>query len=640
MKKHTWLFLLALLCLANNVIAQQTVLLDSSTAEHIFKRTEISCLEDKAGKLSFNDVTSKTGERLFQTNKGYFPKNFNHASVYWYRVKVKYPDSLPDKHAVIEFFDQTTDEITAYLPDAKGGYTSSSSGAARSFTGRLFQHKNFEFLIDQRGKGEHVYYFRVRSKELVNVIIVYRTVTYFVHYALVEYLTYGLFYGMILIFCFHNLLMFMAVRSRQYLYYVLYILSVGIYEMSTDGIAFQFLWPHSPLWNEYAYGIALYSVSIFALAFTKALLQVKQRNRSLYRLINITLMVRTAYFLFCLFIQKSFFAYRFIEILPLAVAFATGIVIWKQGFKPARFFVLAYSFLFVSFVIKGVYVLGLARYIPGVIGHYSMTIGFVCEMVLLSFSIGDQVRVFRKEKDLAQEETIRQMKINADLKDSINRELEIQVRQRTSEVVQKSEEIRQQAEIIESQNRDLMEINKQLELQAEEISRMNVLLEKDNVELKTNIERVTDARIESTELTFEEFSQKYPDREHCNKFLADLKWAAGYQCIKCGNGNYGPGRAPFSRRCSKCAYEESVMHNTIFENNRIPINKAFYIVYLMYTTKGNISSYQLAEKLDIRQSTCWAYAIRVKAVMDERKNALRKNKKAGWSSLVLKALQA
>ncbi len=55
----------------------------------------------------------------------------------------------------------------------------------------------------------------------------------------------------------------------------------------------------------------------------------------------------------------------------------------------------------------------------------------------------------------------------------------------------------------------------------------------------------------------------------------------------------------------------------------------------MYTTKGAISSYQLSEKIGIRQSTCWQYAIRIKKVMDEHKKDGRKSDNKGWSKLVM-----
>ncbi|RFZ81359.1 chromosome partitioning protein ParA [Mucilaginibacter terrenus] len=613
--------------------AQKVLDVDNQLDQHKFTFNDVAVLEDRTGKLNFADVTGKA--LVFKNNQSLYPSNNVNASTYWMRVRVRFDEALESNTRLIEFFDQTTDEVTAYLPDTNGTYKEVKSGANMGFSNRLFHHKNFEFLLKNATKGEHVYYFKVRSHNLVNIIMVYRTVGYFVRYALNEYLGYGLFYGMILIFCFHNLLMFIAVRRKHYLFYVFYVISVGLYEMSADGIAFQYLWPDMPVINHYGYGVALYLISFFALVFSKELLQVKYRAPLFNKLINWVIVLRSVYFLYCLMFAKGLFVYKFVEVIPLSVCFAAGIYIYGKGFQPARFFVLAYSILFVGFIIKALTALKLLTFLPSAVSYYSLSGCFVMEMVLLSFAIGDQVRLFKKEKEAADNEAMRQMKLNAELKDSINRELELQVAIRTKEVVEKSEKLQLQKEVIERQNRQLLTVNRQLELQAEEISRMNVLLEKDNVELKTSIERVTESRALSAELNFEEFSAKYPDQETCFGFLSSLKWKDGYSCTRCENTSYCGGRLPHSRRCTKCSYEESAIHNTIFENNRIPINKAFYITYLMYITNGTISSHQLSEKLQIRQSTCWTYAMRIKKVMQEKKRSKLKGDQQGWSTLVV-----
>ncbi|MVN22807.1 7TM diverse intracellular signaling domain-containing protein [Mucilaginibacter arboris] len=626
-KKISTGLIFLLYVLVQNVLAQKAVSINSQVKQHFFTGQEIEFLADNQNKLSIIDVKSNLYSSRFKLYTGYYPKHLSNTTC-WYRIKFKFTEDIPDQASIIEFFDQTTNSITAYLPDFNGHYIESKTGSNFNFDNRLYKHKNFEFQISKLPKGEYACYFKVQSKDAVNIIMVYRQTKYFVYYALTEYFTYGLFYGIILIFSFHNLLMFIAVKKRQYLYYVLYILSVGLYEMSIDGIAFQYVWPNAPHWNQYAYGFALYSVSLFALVFTKALLHVRVTAPKLYKLINYIIIIRSVYFIYCLVFDNSLFYYKFIEFIPLSIAFITGITIWAHGFKPARFFVLGYTFLTIGFVIKALTVLGYAHAITGIITNYSLSGCFILEMTFLSFSIGDQIRLLRKEKEEAHDETIK-------LKDSLNKELEVKVRLRTKEVTEKSEELLKQAVIIETQNEELIAINKQLELQAADISRMNILLEHDNIELKSNIEKVTDARILSTELSFEEFSAKYTDQEKCNKFLAEIKWKNGFSCIKCGSYIYKNGRAPYSRRCTSCNYEESVLFNTIFQNSRIPINKAFYLVYLMYTTKGTISSYQLSERLDIRQSTCWQYAIRVKRIMEEKKTKGRKNSNQGWSKLIL-----
>ncbi len=595
--------------------AQKQVYIHPATAEYIFTSEEISWLEDPAGTISFNEIKDRDAGGSFQPNNSYYPKNVHQHSVYWFKVHVVLSDSLPKNQSILEFFDQTIDDITLYLPDTKGEYLALHSGAGENFQHRLYRHKNFEFLIPNMSKGTYTYYVRIKSLNEINFIMVYRTVERFINYALVEYISYGLFYGMILVFCLYNLLMLLATGLRHYLYYVLYTVCVGIYEMSTDGIAFQFLWPETPGLNVYMYGISLYSMSIFALIFAKSLLRIKRLSPQLYRLINWIIVLRTIYFLVCLFARKEWFIYKFIDFIPLFTAFVAGVIIWYKGFKPARFFVLGNALLFIGAIIKLITVLGFVSGPLVVAGHYSMVFGFTMEMILLSFAIGDQVRLFRKEKKQAQDDAYFHMQHHLKLQASVNQQLEEQVAARTQQLERQSLKIYQQAQ---------------------EIARMNKLLEKDNAELKNNIEKITDARIKSAELTLEEFNQKYPDQEKCYQFLADLKWSNGFSCKKCNYNNFSKGRKPFSRRCNKCAYEESPMHDTIFENNRIPINKAFYIVYLVFTTKGNISSYQIAEKTGMRQGTCWAYAVRIKNLLDTAENSSKKNKKNSWTDLIMK----
>ncbi|TQM52318.1 transposase-like zinc ribbon protein [Arcticibacter tournemirensis] len=602
--------------------AQKAVSLDAGIDQHIFEFGEIEAFEDTSAKLTFNEVQRKP----FTPSTTSTPQTTKLKSAYWFRIKISNTSNVK-KRFLLEFFDQTIDEITAYIPDDSGKYTSKILGDNYRFHQREIIHKNFELPIENL-QGESAYYFRVKSWQRADVIIVLRSVNWFIHYALDEYFSFGIFYGMILVFSFYNLLMFFAMRQKQYLYYVLYILSIGFYEMSTDGIAYQYLWSKYPQWNQYAFGVALFFVSIFSLLFTKELLYVKAKAPALNKLLNILIAAACIYFIAGMFVYRPLFNYKFFEFIPLSAAFFTGIYILRRGYRPARFFVLGYGFLFLGFSLKLLILISDGTLNFGVLSYYSLSLCFILEMILLSFAIGDKVRLLKHKKEKAQRRIMVQMKENARLKDHINKELESQVQQRTKEVIEKSS-------IIEDQNEELKAVNAILKEQAEEISRMNVLLEQDNMELQTNIEKVSRARVMSAEVNFEEFSKIYPDNESCYQFLAELKWEKGYICSKCGSTHYFQGHLPYSRRCSKCSYEESVTTNTILHNTRIPINKAFYMIFLVYSTKGKISSHKLSEIVAIRQSTCWAYSTRIKKVMEDRKKDLKNAGEKGWSKLVL-----
>ena len=609
------------------IYAQKVVAVNDNIDQHIFNFDEIEWLKDTANNLSFEKINSKGYEHHFIKNLKSTPQTTDLKATYWFRIKIKH-NSKTDKRYLLEFFDQTIDHVTAYLPQKNGVYEIKEFGDRFKFDQRELHHKNFELYINNDNDETQVYYFKFQSSQISDAIIVLRSVDWFISYALDEYFYFGIFYGMILVFSFYNLIMFIAIRQRQYLYYVLYNLSVGFFEMSTDGIAYQYLWSASTAWNQIAYAFALYATSIFALLFTKELLFVKAKAPRLNQFILYIIGIRTVLFLYSLFFDRSLFTYKFLEFIPLAVAFYTGIHIYKQGYKPARFFVLGYSFLFLGFTLKFLIMLGFSWLNFGVVSYYSLSFCFVLEMVFLSFAIGDKVRILKTKKEKVQRQMIRQLAENAKLKDTLNQQLETKVEERTKEVFHKSL-------IIEAKNAELLEVNDRLQQQAEEISRMNILLEQDNQELQTNVEKVTRDRVMSADVDFEEFSKIYPDKDSCNLFLSELKWKDGYNCRKCKNTHYYSGHIAFSRRCSKCGYEESVTAYTVFQNTRIPINKAFYMIFLIYSSKGKISSHKLAEILNIRQSTCWTYGSKIKILMEEKKAVLKKASKNGWSQLVL-----
>jgi predicted Zn-ribbon and HTH transcriptional regulator len=124
-------------------------------------------------------------------------------------------------------------------------------------------------------------------------------------------------------------------------------------------------------------------------------------------------------------------------------------------------------------------------------------------------------------------------------------------------------------------------------------------------------------QIFKTELNKEQVEELFHDDEKCFEFLAKIKWAEGFKCRKCGNTNYCAGKTPHSRRCTKCKSEESAASGTIFHNCKFPISKAFYIAY--HVCKGNedLSTYEFARRLSLRQMTCWNFKTKIQQALGE-----------------------
>jgi hypothetical protein len=250
---------------------------------------------------------------------------------------------------------------------------------------------------------------------------------------------------------------------------------------------------------------------------------------------------------------------------------------------------------------------------PDLFTVYSFNIGLVFEIVILSFALGDRIKIMKEENERSQRQVIEQLKVNEKLKDKVNQELEEKVKERTQELNEK---------------------NTELEQAYEEIHRMNQLLESDNKVLKTNVKELTKARVLMKEVDFGEFSNIFPDKESCLKYLEDLKWAKGYKCKKCGNAKWCKGKDDYSRRCTKCRYDESPTAYTIFHKLKFPITKAFYMLFLVYANKEKITSLELSQILSLRQSTCWNFNKKINEALKNKKKGAELDVD-GWGQLVL-----
>lgn len=119
------------------------------------------------------------------------------------------------------------------------------------------------------------------------------------------------------------------------------------------------------------------------------------------------------------------------------------------------------------------------------------------------------------------------------------------------------------------------------------------------------------------EISEAQLDELFNNDDKCLEFLADLKWEDGFTCRKCGNTNSCPGKSPHSRRCTKCKTEESATSGTIFHNCKFPVSKAFYIAYTVCKKKEDISTYEYARRLSLRQMTCWKFKKKIKQALEE-----------------------
>lgn len=171
--------------------------------------------------------------------------------------------------------------------------------------------------------------------------------------------------------------------------------------------------------------------------------------------------------------------------------------------------------------------------------------------------------------------------------------------------------------------------------QTSEINRMNLLLEKDNIELKTALKKETKARVDLKIVDFDEFHKVYPDEESCYLYLSNTKWKNAYQCKRCLNPKFSKGKYPYSRRCTKCGFDESPVAGTIFTNQKFSVSKGFYMAFLI-AAQNKITSRQLSTMVSLRKDTCATFKRNFLKIYNVQKNVTQLEN--GWESLLLHSI--
>lgn len=625
------LFLFALTLVPAALQAQTPIYLHDSLDQQIFPLSKLTYYQDYTQALSLEEAAAPTFQHNFKLNPDYTAKDFDDKAVYWIKLQIRH-NPASQKKWLLEFYDQRIDEIQAYLPDPHGGNQLYRAGDRQPFAQRQLQHKNFEFMLHNATDQELTYYFRVKSQGSADIRIALRSLNWFVFYALNEYLLFGIFYGMVLIICLYNFLMYTAFRESKYLIYVAYLVSLALYAMSIDGLAFQYLWPEQPGLNQIAYGLAQFSMVIWALRFTQRFLNTRNRFPKAEQLIWATILLRSLYFLICLLVDSQLFEWGLVEVVPLTVMLGISMYAWQRKYRPARFVVAAYSILFLGFFLKVFTNLGLLPF--SIVLNYSLRFSFFVEMLLLSFALADQVRLLKDKKEKAQRRIIKQMSLNVALKETVNRELAEKMTLKEKVNRELEQKVLERTQALQQNYKALEQANQKLTDQAREIHQINSMLDLDNWKLKNSLRTALNDRLLNKNLDYAEFQKLYPHERACLRYLEKLKLGIPFSCKKCSHSKCTESTTAYARRCTRCGRSESVTAFTLFHGVKFPIEKAFYLAYITINEHTHFTLDDLSAMLELRRNTAWGFRQKVQMV----KEALQQRKKGkvpNWEEIVL-----
>lgn len=116
-----------------------------------------------------------------------------------------------------------------------------------------------------------------------------------------------------------------------------------------------------------------------------------------------------------------------------------------------------------------------------------------------------------------------------------------------------------------------------------------------------------------------DFQKRFPDEESCRDYLVKMRWPDGFECPHCKKQSacLNPERKNFE--CYECRVQTSVTAGTAFHKSRLPLQKWFWAIFLMSSSKKGISMLFLQEQLGIKSyRAAWLMGQKIRKAMTQR----------------------
>lgn len=340
-------------------------------------------------------------------------------SAYWFYLRIHNQNSTRNQW-VLESLYSIMDQLDVYYRFNDGREQHQQAGDSVMFHQRARAHHNINFGLELAA-GETVDVFiRAQTTGAIQMPVMLWSEVAFADKVSTEQIVFGLYYGMLFSLGIYNLLLFLVIRDRNYLLYVFYIASYGLFQMSLNGLAFQYLWPDSPDWNNRSIaclmGIGMFFITLFSHSFLALKNNSPVLSKVFIGFMAIYLGIAAATFVlpYQLVIRTGTLASTF----GVLCIMTSAVVCLIKRFRPARYFFVSWAVLLLGML---AYTLKTFSLLPAnFITEYAIQIGSVLEVLLLSLALADRIKILQDE--------------NQRMQARVNEELEQHVRERTLEL--------------------------------------------------------------------------------------------------------------------------------------------------------------------------------------------------------------
>ena len=362
--------------------------------------TEIGYLEDPGNGMDINQAAST------QTSGRYDIKQDNRISLgfsrsaLWLRIAL---DQAPKSENWALSIDAPWMEyIDFYLPDPEKGWRKLSTGLQQPNVSASVD--GFTLITPAPASGSDFFYLRLKSVLALNAGLHLWSKNHFDRWSQTRAYIYGGLYGIMLAMLTFNLLVFLTLHDKAYLYYVFYLASIIIHQFCLQGQILTLpmdLWPMVPTLSLVISALVFFWGALFCRTFLNTKFNTPIIDRLLFGG-QMAAVVLLALALTGRLWWGTWLTHSLAVIGPLA-AIAAGVQARKKGYMPAGIYLLAWMVMLLGTMAWGAWSMGwLDTFRPP---QMTLTVAAALESCLLTLAMAERVRVVHRERQvLAQRE--------------------------------------------------------------------------------------------------------------------------------------------------------------------------------------------------------------------------------------------
>ncbi len=417
-----------ILCINSNCFAQQPVITLNEDSVLLIGN-QLQVLHDETGNLNAENVVNSDHFILSNSN---VPGAYLTKGNFWIKFAIYNPGS--EQNFIININYPLLNEAVFYRINGNKIITMQKEGFDLPFNVKKYKVQSLQFDLTIRPGDTATCLLKIKSEVPVILPVKVAVAEKILQETTTQDIFTSLYLGIILALFLYNVFIYLSVRDRSYIYYVIYIFFIALSQTTLQGYAWHYLWPAHPEFNRYAIIVFTAIAGTAAINFTRLFLNVKAILPKFYHGFSLFIAVY-AIAVVLVIAGQYYWSFRIIDIsafILVLYSFIISIIVARKGNRSGIFFLISWTIFILAMFVFVLRNLGIYPY--NTFSNYVLYLGSSMQVILLSIALADRINIYKKEKEKSQEAALRVSLENEKLVKEQNIVLEQKVAERTEEL--------------------------------------------------------------------------------------------------------------------------------------------------------------------------------------------------------------